>query len=55
MRLERQRGTAGYFFRCELPLKPGYHRFFQAADLEPAAAVQRVLREVEAWKASDRR
>ncbi len=55
MRLERKRGTAGYFFRCELPLRPGYHRFFQAADAEPAAAIQRVLREVEAWQSAQRR
>ncbi len=58
VRLERQRGAAaGYLFRCELPLpqNPRYHRFFQAADAEPARAIQRVTREVEAWKASGRR
>ena len=57
VRLERQRGTAGYVFRCELPLpqNPRYHRFFQAADAEPARAIQRVTRDVEAWKATERR
>jgi hypothetical protein len=57
MRLERQPGAAGYLFRCELPLphNPRYHRFFQAGDAEPARAIQRVIRDVEAWKAGDRR
>jgi hypothetical protein len=58
MRLERQRGqTAGYVFRCELPFpqNPRYHRFFQAVDADPARAVQRVTRDVEAWKAAERR
>jgi hypothetical protein len=57
MRLERQRGTpGGYLFRCELPMphNPRYHRFFQAADVQPGRAVERVARDVEAWKATIR-
>jgi hypothetical protein len=55
MRLERQRGAPGsYLFRCELPLpqNPRYNRFFQAVDAQPARAVERVARDVEAWKAT---
>jgi hypothetical protein len=57
VRLERRRDVpAGYVFRCELPLprNPRYHRFFEAVDAEPARAIQRVMRDVEVWKATAR-
>jgi hypothetical protein len=57
LRLEKEQAhPARYRFRCELPLpgSPGYSRFFQALDAEPAKAVQRVLADVEAWRSAAR-
>ncbi len=58
MRLERRRdphsGAAGaYHFVCRIPIPANrlYERTFEAVDSDAAAAMQRVVSEVELWRA----